>query len=140
MKICFHSCRYYQNQKFPFVSHSCSCRARVALVSLVSSTRVVKLTRSFFHMCDNIKMISLDNLFYWSLSFNWLTSENICDAVIVSNYCTYGGTSRRYLISNLFFKSWTKFIRKYQRCFLKPATTEAVTRSHKGQRIQEWTK
>ena len=74
-KTCFYSCRY-QNQNFPLashscgscstrvtltshschthvafvslVSHSCSYRIRVALVSLVSGTRIVNQTISWF--------------------------------------------------------------------------------------------
>ena len=57
VKICFHS-RPYQNQNFSLmsrsclihvslVSHSCrSCPTRVAIVSLMSGTRVVNQTRS----------------------------------------------------------------------------------------------
>ena len=42
MKICFHLCRY-QNQNFSLVLHSCrSISNCVALMSLVSGTRVVK--------------------------------------------------------------------------------------------------
>ena len=45
-KMCFHSCRY-QNQNFSLVSHSCrTLVVRVTLVSLLSGTRVVKQTRS----------------------------------------------------------------------------------------------
>ena len=64
VKICFHS-YHCQNQNFSLVSHSCrfcgthvaleslvqhSCCICIALVSLVSGTRVVNQTRSFLNM------------------------------------------------------------------------------------------
>ena len=62
-KIFFHSCRY-QNQNFSFVSQSCrSCRTRVAFVSLLSGTCVVKQTRSNFSLELLLKLFKLKRTF-----------------------------------------------------------------------------
>ena len=70
VKICLHLCRY-QNQYFSLVSHACrscstrvalmsfvqhSCLTHVALVPLVSSTRLVKQTRSIDQQYDPRKL------------------------------------------------------------------------------------